>query len=418
MRSSDVVVIGAGPYGLSIAAHLTKMGVSYECFGEPMASWRHSMPLGMLLRSEARASNLWDPDRQFTLRAYCDQRGMRYISSGPPVSLSLFMAYCEWFQSQTAPNVRNIRVKKLSKAERGFQLELDDGDGPLFARRVVVATGHMAFRYLPRRLRKLSPEFVSHSSDHFDLSSFKNKEVIVVGGGQSALETAALLHEQGTRVRLLLRKDRVQWNAENLGERSLLTRIVQPESGLGFGWRRLVQSEVPQIFAFFPKERRVAMALRALRASGAWWLKPRLVEHVPILASHHIDNCVEAGNGIRLTVRADGEYKELAADHIIAATGYKPDVARIPILDRRLISEIKSFGGFPKLTGNFESTVPGLHFAGMLSAGTFGPVMRFMFGAKHTAPALARTFTRQQSARPLSARFERGLDIRYTTPTR
>ena len=56
-----VVVIGAGPYGLSIATHLRAQQLSFRIFGEPMASWRHHMPQGMSLKSEGFASDLYDP---------------------------------------------------------------------------------------------------------------------------------------------------------------------------------------------------------------------------------------------------------------------------------------------------------------------------------------------------------------------
>ena len=89
----DIAVIGAGPYGLSIAAHLTAAGLSFRSFGTPMETWRQQMPRGMKLKSEGFASNLYDPTDSFRLKDYCAEQGLDYADIGLPVPVDVFCRY-------------------------------------------------------------------------------------------------------------------------------------------------------------------------------------------------------------------------------------------------------------------------------------------------------------------------------------
>ena len=79
-RVTEVAIIGAGPYGLSVAAHLRKLGIGFRLFGRPMHTWLTQMPKGMLLKSEGFASNLSDPDDQLTLDRYCTEQRVPHRS--------------------------------------------------------------------------------------------------------------------------------------------------------------------------------------------------------------------------------------------------------------------------------------------------------------------------------------------------
>lgn len=398
-RTADIAIIGAGPYGLSISAHLRGRGIAHEIFGRPMGSWRDHMPNKMVLRSEALASNLWDPQGQYTLERYFREKGIPYKASGPPTPIGRFLDYTDWFQKRAVPDVQDLQVQRLAQADDGFILDLSNGDA-LRARNVIVAAGHRYFHNVPAVLRELPRELLSHSGDHSDFTPLVGKDVVVIGAGQSALETAALLHEQGTRVRLLVRESDVIWNAVNLGEaRSLIEKIRSPESGLGFGWRSVAASEFPQVFHTMPRAFRNYVVARTWGPSGAWWLKERIVGKVPVLASHEVVSAAEANGKARLVVRTPACSDEVEADHVIAATGFRADLSRLPFLDPALAARITAFDGVPELSRSFESSVPGLHFVGLLSAPSFGPVMRFMFGAKHVAPVLARRFGATSAAR-------------------
>jgi FAD-dependent urate hydroxylase len=404
MRTTNVAIIGAGPYGLSVSACLRADGVDHEIFGQPMSSWRHNMPPAMKLRSEPHASNLWDSQRHYTLEAFCRESGLSYQASGRPLPLANFLDYTEWFEKHAVPDVQQLELSRLKRAGDGFNLQFSN-DHLLWAKNVIVATGHLPFRNIPLSLSHLPDKLVSHTADYGDLARFRGQNVIVVGAGQSALETAALLHDEGANVRIIMRRKRVSWNGVNQGGRPLLNRIICPEAGLGFGWRNVAVSNFPQTFSLLPNPVRAYVVARSHGPSGAWWLKDRVSGSIPVLSSIEIERACELRGRVHLVVKAEGTKQSLEASHVIAATGFKPDLRRLSFLDPELMMQIDAFNGIPnaipRLSHSGESSVPGLFFVGIITALTFGPVMRFMFGAKHIAHALARRFSAQGGLRRL-----------------
>src|SRR5262249_52897762 len=199
---------GAGALGLSLGAHWGAGGVDYRHFGLPMRLWRSAMPQGMFLKSQGFASNLSDPGGTHTLEAFCGQTSRPYASYGLPVALDTFVSYGQWFQSGLGLAVEEVLVTGLARLNGGFELTLATGER-VAARRVVVAIGVEHFAYVPPPLSSLPSSVCTHSSAHTDLGAFRGREVIVVGAGQSALETAALLHEQGASVQVLARETKL-----------------------------------------------------------------------------------------------------------------------------------------------------------------------------------------------------------------
>jgi cation diffusion facilitator CzcD-associated flavoprotein CzcO len=260
---------------------------------------------------------------------------------------------------------------------------------------VVVATGLRNFRVIPSVLKGAPNGCVSHTSDHADLSAFRDRHVTVVGLGQSALETAALLHEQGAKVCVVGRDQKVDWNKQPPEVRSLMRKIRTPQSGLAESSRCLGYCELPQAFRFVNRERRLRIAVRALGPSGAWWLKDRVDGKFPVLTESEIVAAGAQENRVELTVRTDGRLSRMTTDQVMAGTGFKVDIARIPFLAGSLLTQIKTYFGHPELNGPMETSLPGLFFAGSMSAFSFGPVMRFMFGGKHAAPVIARALVRR-----------------------
>jgi cation diffusion facilitator CzcD-associated flavoprotein CzcO len=354
-----------------------------------MASWRRHMPAGMALKSEPFASNLSDPARRYTVEGFFASRGSRYVHKGVPLSIADFIDYAAWFQRHAVPEIWDGSLRSLRRTAAGFELTLDDRQ--VTAKRVIVATGHLAYRYVPGALRDIAreaPALVSHSSDHGDFAKFSQRDVTVIGCGQSGLETAALLHEQGANVRVLARAAAVDWNPELDPFVSLLARLRRPESGLGPGWRSLAYSELPRQFFRLPARLRRRLLAHAHAPSGAWWLKDRLVGKLPVLTLHEVTLAAERNGRMELLVRNDGGIMRIATDHVIAATGYRIDLGCLPFLDPALRAAITISDGAPVLNPVLESSVPGLHFVGLASAPSFGPVMRFVYGARHAATML------------------------------
>lgn len=237
---TDVIIVGAGPYGLSTAAHLRSLGVSFRIFGSAMLNWRTRMPRGMLLKSDPYASNLCAPDSSFTLKDFCLSQGIPYVDEGIPVSLENFIAYGEAFQRRWVPELEERLVVALDRTADGFAAKLDDGE-VVIARRVVLAIGISDFPYLPPNLAQIPAGFLSHASQHSDMEAFRGREVAVIGAGSSAIDLAVLLHESGAAVRLVARRPQLRFHsrAKLGGGRTLAQRVRQPNTGIGPGWRNV-----------------------------------------------------------------------------------------------------------------------------------------------------------------------------------
>jgi FAD-dependent urate hydroxylase len=394
----EVAVIGAGPYGLSVAAHLRRRGVDFRIFGAPMQNWR-AMPKGMLLKSPGIGSSLSDPMSTLTLERYCASKGIPYSDHdgehGVPVSLQTFVEYGLSFQSHLVPELCECTVERLAGKPGKFELYLDGG-GRVTARSVVVAVGISYFDYTPPALSGLPRELVTHSREHSDLSRFAHREVIVIGAGQSALEISALLNEHGANVQLLVRGPHIKWHpAPTPGPPP---RFAPPQTELGSGWKNWLYCNGVGVFHHLPQSVRRRIVQRALGPAGSWWLRERVEGRLPIRYGRSVRSAREQRGKICLSMAGpDGRSNEVYADHVIAATGYKADVTKLKFLDPDLLARLRRDGSAPKLSPNFESSVPGLYFTGLISATQFGPPMRFVFGAAYTARQI------MQSLRPANA---------------
>ncbi|MFE7214150.1 FAD-dependent oxidoreductase [Streptomyces sp. NPDC001698] len=383
--STTVVVIGAGPYGLSTAAHLKARGLHVRVFGSPMASWAENMPAGMLLKSPPSASVLSAPKQGFTLDDYCRQTGETRLTGHDPVPVEVFVRYGRWFAEQWVPAVEDVRVLGVDRQVDGFHLKLASGE-ELRAAAVVVASGLDGFAYVPEPLSGLVPEgLVSHSSQHADLGKFAGRDVVVVGAGQSAQESTALLHEAGARVQLVARKDKLVFGAGPTPPPHW-----QPDTPLGRSWGLYAFVHQAAAFRFLPKATRLRLVRRVLGPFGSWWLKPRLDGVVPVHLGQHVIAAQRDGDGVTLTTRdGDGRTRTIETAHVLAATGYRVHLDALDFVAPEARCELARTGGFPALDAGLQSSVPGLYFTGIQAAATFGPLLRFTCGTKFAAPRLA-----------------------------
>jgi len=405
MEMCDVAIIGAGPYGLSIAAHLKARTVNFRIFGKPMQTWREHMPKGMRLKSEGFASFLYDPDSTFTLAHYCRQEGIPYADIGLPVPLETFAAYGLAFQKRFVPELENQMVVKLDRSSDGFQITLEDGK-VVGARWVVMAVGLTHYEYVPPVLAVLPEEFASHSARHNTLDQFKGREVVVVGAGASALDVAALLHQAGAFVQVVARKPAIRFHdPPEKKTPTFIERLRTPTTGIGPGWKLYWCTNAPLVFRKMPEQFRLDAVRRILGPAPGWFIKEQVVGKVPFNLGVTITQAdVENGRvSLQLTDGA-GRQQTLVADHVIAATGYRVDLRRLTFVSPDVMAGVRSVDETPVLSSNFESSVRGLYFVGTSAANTFGPLLRFAFGARFTAERLSRHLAKTGSRDRLPVR--------------
>jgi cation diffusion facilitator CzcD-associated flavoprotein CzcO len=394
--SVPVAIIGAGPYGLSLSAHLSARGVEHRIVGRTMESWDEHMPGGMFLKSEGCASNIDAPQRGWSLARFCERAGVPYADARLPVPIETFRAYGRAFQRELVPHLENDRVTRLARNGDGFTLELDRGTR-MVARRVVAAVGITAFAYVPPALRGLPAGAVSHTSEHADFARFRGRRVAVVGAGQSALETAALLREGGAHPELIARAGTLNWNPDPAvsGYDEAARRWWQlPPTPLGAGWRLWTYWKSMPAYPALPDRFRVRHVRRTLGPAGAWWLRPRVTGAVPLHLAQHLVEARADDGAVVLRLSEGRETRELRIDHVIAGTGYRVDVGRLGFLAPELAGAVATLDGAPVLSRRFESSVPGLYFAGLAAATTFGPAMRFVCGTSFAGPTVARHLAR------------------------
>ncbi len=391
----DVVVVGAGPYGLSIAAHLDASGISFRIFGRPMEVWQEHMPMGMLLKSDGFASNLSDPASSYTLEDYCALRGLPYQHMKLPVPIETFIDYGLDFQKKMVPHLDTRYVALIERNGQGYSIELEDGER-VTAKRVILAVGISHFSFIPPNLAALPADVVSHSSAHRDSAIFRNKKVIVVGGGASAIDLAALMHENGADVTVVARRKSIRFHAKPTpGAPTLWQRMRHPSSGLGPGWKSRFFTDAPRLFHAFPEKFRLRVVQQQLGPAPGWPMRQRVEGKVPMLLGRNITSA-EVSNGVRLHLSSsDGRMEEVHADHVVAATGYRPDMRRLTFLGKGIQSTVRTVANGPALSSNFESSMPGLYFVGVAAANNFGPMMRFAYGSDYTAHRLVRHLKKQ-----------------------
>lgn len=391
MVDVDVAVIGAGPYGLSVAAHLAAEAREFRIFGFPMRTWREHMPEGMLLKSDGFASSLSAPGEGYPLRAYCREHGLPYDDLALPVPLSTFNAYALAFQRRFVPAVEQKTLTTLARTQDGFRLGFDDGERTT-ARRVVLAIGIMPFSHVPPEIEALPPERRSHSSAHRSFDRFRGTDVAVIGAGSSAVDVAVAMHEAGARTRLTARAEQIRFSSAPTGKPpSLWRRVRHPRSGLGPGLRSRAYSDFPDLFRLFPIGLRHQIVGKHLGPSSPWLMKQRLVGHVELETGRTIRRAGLDGDRLFLDLAGrDGGVRRVQADHIVAATGYRIDLARLGFLSDDLRASARAVDGKPELTAGFETSAPGLFIVGNAAAGSFGPLMRFMYGAEFAARRVVR----------------------------
>lgn len=362
-----------------------------------MQNWRSRMPKGMHLKSDGFASSLFEPKGRLTLRNYCAEKSIPYADLSLPVALETFWAYGMDFQRRAVPSLDLRTVEKLEQSGAGFSLTLSDGES-VNAQRVVIATGISYFEYLPQELRSLPSTHCSHSADNDDLSKFAGRRILVIGRGASATDVAALLVDHGAAVEIVSRAPIIFHDGPGAKPPSLWWRIRNPNFGLGPNRRSAAYTLFPKLFRLLPAHLRHRIVKNHLGPAAVWYIREKMESRVPMRSGYALKSAEVRGEVVKLQFihEDDGGILEAEADHVIAGTGYRVDLARLPFLNDALRSKLLLDGTSPALSAHFESSVPGLYFVGLASAATFGPLTRFAHGAGFTARNLSAHLRRRQ----------------------
>ncbi len=412
---SLVVIIGAGPYGLSLGAHLRAKGVPFRIFGRPMQTWATQMPSEMRLKSDGFASNLSTGAAPYTLAQFCAETGRPYHDNLLPVPVADFVAYGEEFARRFVPNLEPENIYSLQAVDGHYRVRTAAGE-EFLARRVVVATGLSLFQHTPREFRHLPAGRVTHPSQHTSFEEFAGREVTVLGRGASSLNAAALLHEAGATVTLISRSRKI--HIHELGDpktRPLHQRWMHPSTPLGTSLRSWLACKAPDLFHRLPTAVRRVLVHKHLGPAGGAALQGRLEGFSTLLGArvHAAEAADGSGERLRLTLTdSNSKVRQHLTSHLIAGTGYRTDLKRLTFLSANMQEGIGTDDrGVPKLTRRFESSVKGLHFIGPIAAAEFGPLVRFVAGAEFTAERvslhLQRAWLRERRAAEASLPLHR-----------
>ena len=384
----DVAIVGAGPYGLSVAAHLPERRV--RVFGDPMHTWRTRMPPDMLLRSDWEETSLSAPNNAGTIDVWAREVGEPRQN---PIPLQTFLRYADWFRGRFVRENDPSDVAELDRAGNTYRLSTAAGE-EFDARKVVLAVGVTAFSYAPPPFRDALGDRVRFAIDPQDYAANRGRRVIVVGGGQGGLESAALAARSGAEVELILRS-RLHWFAEREPYtprgpvRQRLYRLAYPV--VGYGPPPLNRLALhPELFAFVPKQLRRRLARRILRAGGSPWLRAQVDGKVKITEERTVTTLTRNGNDLLLGL-SDGSTRE--ADAVILSTGFRFSLDRLSFLSPAVRAGIVVRDGWPVLDRSFRSSDPNLFFVGYAAEDRFGPISRFVPGTRFTATRVREGLT-------------------------
>ena len=360
-----VAVIGAGPYGLAIAAHLKGLGVPLALFGAPLARWAAQLPPGFMLRSPAEASSIAGPrgGPACSVADFRSSLGSRDLVA--PLSGEEFLRYGAWYVARHALSGHG----PVAQVEPGTRFKVRTVRGEVVdAKAVIVATGLTHAAWLPECAGALPPAVSRHSSDMEEPARFTGARVAVVGAGQSGAEAVVALERAGAHVIWVSRRPPRFCNLP-LQERRVAVAAYARSSAL--------------LSAMPPLLRRPLLRLTDTATVAREW-RGRLDGALARAQWRAVTGAAVDGVAVRL-VLADGT--SVTADRVVWATGYRPSVARDPVA-RALLGA--SIPGIPWLDRTGATRRPGVFFSGAWTATRFGPSVRFLAGTWWQAAIVAR----------------------------
>jgi cation diffusion facilitator CzcD-associated flavoprotein CzcO len=376
MKHTDLLIVGAGPFGLAVAAKAAASGIDYLMIGKSMEFWRRNMPRGMFLRSACD----WhlDPAGLHTIEDFLTSQG-KTSKDVEPLSLDFYLEYVEWFRSKKQIEPIPVYIRQLDYLQNEKRFVATTFEGESFsASNVVLAPGFRHFPNIPAELKtRLPAGRFQHTCEFVDFSKSAGKRYLIIGGRQSAFEWAALLVEAGAEaVYLVHRHDSPAFKTSDW---SWVSPLVQGMADNPGWFRNLSQSEKDSV-----SHRQWAEG----RLKVEPWLESRLPsDRVHIWPRTEVESCVDEGD-LRLKL-SNGE--TLSVDQVILATGYKVNIRQLPYLAAgNVLPLIETRNDFPVLDEHFETSLRGLFITSFPATQDFGPFFGFTIAVRVSAELIIR----------------------------
>jgi cation diffusion facilitator CzcD-associated flavoprotein CzcO len=374
MRDTDLLIIGAGPFGLSMAAYAKYHHIDHLVVGRPMDFWKSNMPKGMFLRSGLD----WhlDPLETHTLEKYLQSKKIP-PDAVEPIPVDFYLDYVQWFMEQKGLDPLEDFVKKLDwsyRKQRPFEATLEKGE-TIRADNVLLAIGFRYFKHIPEELARIVPEgFFSHTCDLIEFESLKGKRCLIIGGRQSAFEWAALIHEAGAAsVNVSHRQETPAFTKSDWSWTEQMIKGLDKDPG---SFRNLSPEKREEINQRFWAEGRLKLEP---------WLWPRInKETVKIWPKTQVVKCDKLpAKDLEITLSGGQTF---AVDHVVFATGYKVDMGNVPFLaGGNILDQLKTKDGFPVLDEHFQTNIPGLFATSMPATRDFGAFFAFTVSVNASA---------------------------------
>jgi lysine/ornithine N-monooxygenase len=366
------MIIGAGPYGISLAYDLWERGISFKIAGNPFELWLSHTLNSSSIRSDRHASEIFTRNKTFDLTAFIKEaypHNATFILK-QRLPNHLFRSYLTNVLKNLPFEIYNQKVTKLTKEKNLFQITIENGQ-TFEAEQVVLATGIGQHKKLPKILEKLPKDLVAHSWDVNTYANWKDKRLLVIGGGQSAAESVEHLYRNNDITWLMRRPPLFYSEPINLPKPifklilylSPYFYYIPPKFKKRFA-KKFVETTVTPDMKHLLKEKKVTLHYEDAGQLG-------LIEHTGKLYSN------------TLKQQFDG---------IVAATGYHYHLQHLSFIDDHLLQKVKAEKEIPKVNFNFETNVKGLFIVGGMAEPTYGPAQRFMIGMRHATLRLGKFF--------------------------
>ena len=351
MSTTQVLIVGAGPYGLSLANFMSGMGQDFKIIGKPMELWREHTFSGAALRSDMATSEIAHPENAFSIKAFRQQNESHPVSER--VNVQEYREYINWVLEQTSYDIQETYMTRLSRQGDHYLAELESGE-TITAKQVVIATGVAHHLKIPAEFK--TARDVIHSYFTREIEALQGKKVLVVGAGQSAAEAMEVCQQNDNQVHWYARTE-PRYYSEPLDLPKWIFNLVVKSAGL---FRRIPHRIIQFVFSIF----------------SATTMTP--------------DNERKLADVERFSELPDLK----AYDHVITATGYNYTLNHMKFLSEELRAALEMRAAMPRIDKNFMSSMRDLYFIGPSTEMFFGPPMKFMIGSQYVAPKLSKILAR------------------------